>query len=112
MTCCAGAFCVAFVAALVAKAKPGALNYASGGNASQTRLAAELFRVTAAIDVKHIPYKGTSPGFTALMSGEAQFMFVSMPAAMPHVQSGRVRGGDPAGTGPVDRITEQIGPRH
>ncbi|HTE14712.1 MAG TPA: tripartite tricarboxylate transporter substrate-binding protein, partial [Burkholderiales bacterium] len=39
----------------------------------------------------HIPYKGTGPGFTALMSGEAQLMFVSMPAAMPHVQSGRIR---------------------
>lgn len=74
----------------LAKAKPGALNYASGGNASQTHLAAELFRVTAGIDVKHIPYKGTGPGFTALISGEAQFMFVSMPAAMPHVQGGRV----------------------
>jgi tripartite-type tricarboxylate transporter receptor subunit TctC len=76
----------------LAKAKPGILNYASGGNASQTHLAAELFRVTAAIDVRHVPYKGTGPGFTALMSGEAQFMFVSMPAAMPHVQGGRVHG--------------------
>lgn len=74
----------------LARSKPGTLNYASGGNASQTHLAAELFRVTAGIEVKHIPYKGTGPGFTALMSGEAQFMFVSMPAAMPHVQGGRV----------------------
>lgn len=74
----------------LAKAKPGVLNYASGGNGSQTHLAAELFRISAEIDVRHIPYKGTGPGFTALMGGEAQFMFVSMPAAMPHVKSGRV----------------------
>lgn len=75
----------------LAKIKPGELNYASGGNASQTHLAAELFILNAGIKVAHIPYKGTGPGFTALMSGEAQFMFVSMPAAIPHVQSGRVR---------------------
>lgn len=75
----------------LAKAKPGALNVASGGNGSQTHLAAELFLLSAAIKASHVPYKGTGPGFIALMSGEAQFMFVSMPAAMPHVQSGRVR---------------------
>jgi len=75
----------------LAQSKPGVLNYASGGNGSQTHLAAELFRVTADIKVSHIPYKGTGPGFTALMSNEAQFMFVSMPAAMPYVQSGRIR---------------------
>ena len=81
------------VAELIALAhsKPGALNYASGGNGSQTHLAAELFRVNAGIKVSHIPYKGTGPGFTALISGEAHFMFASMPAAMPHLQSGRIR---------------------
>src|SRR6185295_6372623 len=68
----------------LAQSKPGMLNYASGGNGSQTHLAAELFRITADIKVSHIPYKGTGPGFTALMSNEAQFMFVSMPAAMPY----------------------------
>ena len=75
----------------LAAATPGALNYASGGNGSQTHLAAELFRVNAGIKVSHIPYKGTGPGFIALMSGEAHFMFASMPAAMPHLQSGRIR---------------------
>jgi len=75
----------------LAKAKPGALNYASGGAGSQTHLAMELFALSAGIKAAHIPYKGTGPGFTALMSGEAQLMFVSMPAAMPHVQSGRIR---------------------
>ena len=73
-----------------AKSKPGVLNYASGGNGSQTHLAAELFRVNAGVDVRHIPYKGTGPGFTALIGGEAHFMFVSMPAAIPHVKGGRI----------------------
>lgn len=75
----------------LAKAKPGAISYASGGNSSQTHLSAELFRLNTGVRLKHIPYKGTGPGFTALMSGEVDFMFVSMPATMPHLQGGRVR---------------------
>ncbi len=75
-----------------AKAKPGAINYASSGAGSQTHLAMELFSLNAGIRTTHIPYKGTGPGFTALMSGEVQCMFVSMPAALPHIQNGRIRG--------------------
>lgn len=75
----------------LAKAKPGMVSYASGGTSSQTHLSAELFRLNTGVRLKHIPYKGTGPGFTALMSGEVDFMFVSMPATMPHIQSGRVR---------------------
>jgi len=75
----------------LAKARPGTLNYASGGSGSQTHLAMELFALNAGIRATHIPYKGTGPGFTAMMSGEAQLMFVSMPAAMPHVQNNRIR---------------------
>ncbi len=74
-----------------AKKKPGELNYASAGQGSQTHLAMELFLAKAEIKATHIVYKGTGPGFTALMSGEAHLMFVSMPAAMPHVQSGNIR---------------------
>jgi tripartite-type tricarboxylate transporter receptor subunit TctC len=73
-----------------AKSRPGVLNYASGGNGSQTHLAGELFRVNTGVDVRHIPYKGTGPGFTALIGGEAHFMFVSMPAAIPHLKAGRI----------------------
>ena len=75
----------------LAKAKPGVVSYASGGNSSQTHLSAELFRLNTGVRLKHIPYKGTGPGFTALMAGEVEFMFVSMPATMPHLQSGRMR---------------------
>lgn len=72
------------------KAKPNLLSYASGGSASQTHISAEILRISADIDIRHIPYKGTGPGFTALMSGEAQVMFVSLPAAIPHIKSNRV----------------------
>ena len=75
-----------------AKSRPGALNYASGGDGSQTHLAAELLVLSSGIQVSHVPYKGAGPGLIAVMSGEAQFMFASMPAAVPHVQSGRLRG--------------------
>jgi tripartite-type tricarboxylate transporter receptor subunit TctC len=73
-----------------AKSKPGVLNYASGGTGSQTHLAGELFRVNTQTDVRHIPFSGTGPGFTALIGGEAHFMFVSMPAAIPHIKAGRI----------------------
>ncbi len=75
----------------LARAKPGTLNYASSGQGSQTNLAMELLLAETGLKVSQIPYKGTGQGFTALMGGEAHFMFVSMPAAMPHVQSGRIR---------------------
>ena len=75
----------------LAVAKPDTLNYASGGEGSQTHLAGELLRINTGIRISHIPYKSTGPGFTALMSGEAQLMFVSMPAAIPFIQSGRIR---------------------
>jgi tripartite-type tricarboxylate transporter receptor subunit TctC len=75
----------------LARAKPDTLNYASSGHGSQTHLAMELLLAETGLKVSQIPYKGTGQGFTALMSGEAQFMFVSMPAAMPHVQSGRIK---------------------
>ncbi|MBI4537622.1 MAG: tripartite tricarboxylate transporter substrate binding protein [candidate division NC10 bacterium] len=74
-----------------AKSKPGELNWATGGRATQTHLAMEVFLANAGIKAAHIPYKGTGPGFTALMSGEAQVMFVNISAALPYVQSGTIR---------------------
>ena len=75
----------------LAKAKPGALNYASGGSGGGAHLATELFKTMAGIDMLHIPYNGTSPGLLGVVGGQAQVMFAAMSAAMPHVQSGRLR---------------------
>lgn len=75
----------------LAKSKPGSLNYASSGIGTPLHLAAELFKRQAGIDMVHIAYKGGGPASTALLGGEAQLMFGSVPASMPHVKSGRLR---------------------
>jgi tripartite-type tricarboxylate transporter receptor subunit TctC len=75
----------------LAKAKPGALNYASAGTGSSTHLPMELFMSLAHISFNHVPYKGTAPGLTDLLAGQVQLMFNAIPPALPHMKSGRVR---------------------
>jgi tripartite-type tricarboxylate transporter receptor subunit TctC len=75
----------------LAKAKPGALNYASSGNGGAAHLAMALFNVMAGLNMVHIPYKGGGPAMTDLISGQVQIMAGPLIAAMPHVKSGRVR---------------------
>lgn len=74
-----------------AKSRPGNLNYASSGIGTPLHLAGELFKRQAGIDMVHIAYKGGGPASTALLGGEAQLMFGSVPASMPHVKTGRLR---------------------
>ncbi|HEV2007423.1 MAG TPA: tripartite tricarboxylate transporter substrate binding protein [Burkholderiales bacterium] len=75
----------------VAKANPGKLNYASSGTASIVHLAGELFNVMAGIKTIHIPYKGTGPALTDLLSGQVDMMFASPVPTLPHVKAGRLR---------------------
>ena len=75
----------------LAKAKPGALNYPSAGVGSSSHLAGELLKILARIDMVHVPYKGGGPALIDTISGQMQIMFATMPAAMPHVRSGKVR---------------------
>jgi tripartite-type tricarboxylate transporter receptor subunit TctC len=75
----------------LAKAKPGALNYASNGVGSSTHLATELFKVMTGTNMTHVPYKGLAPATTDLLSGQVQVMFSSAVAMLPHVKSGRLR---------------------
>jgi tripartite-type tricarboxylate transporter receptor subunit TctC len=75
----------------LAKAKPGTLNYSSAGIGSSSHLAPELLAILAGIDIVHVPYKGGGPGLVDVLSGQMQFMMTTMPAAMPHVKSGKVR---------------------
>ncbi len=74
-----------------AKAHPGQLNYASSGNGSTPHLAGELFKSMARIDVVHVPYKGSPPSLTSLISGETMFQITGMPSSWPHVEAGRMR---------------------
>jgi len=75
----------------LARAKPGALNFASIGNASPPHLAGELFKLMAKIDMTHVPYKGAGPAQTDLVAGQVQLMFDTAVSAMPNVKAGRTR---------------------
>jgi tripartite-type tricarboxylate transporter receptor subunit TctC len=75
-----------------AKANPGKLNYASTGTGGITHLATEYFELLAGTKMTHVPYKGTGPALTALLGGQIQLIFGAMPAAAPHVKSGKLRG--------------------
>jgi tripartite-type tricarboxylate transporter receptor subunit TctC len=76
----------------LAKAKPGELNFASSGIGSSNQMAGELFKVMANIDIVHIPYKGNAPALTDAIGGQVHMIFSGVPALLPHIQSGRLRG--------------------
>jgi tripartite-type tricarboxylate transporter receptor subunit TctC len=73
------------------KSKPGQVNYASVGTGSPPHLAAELLRITAGIDMQHIPYKGGSAVLPDLIAGRVSMFFGSISTLQPHVQAGRLR---------------------
>jgi tripartite-type tricarboxylate transporter receptor subunit TctC len=74
-----------------AKAKPGQLQYASGGNGSSLHLAGELFKYMAGVDILHIPYKGTNDFIPDLLSGRVPISFSSPLVMQPHVKAGRLK---------------------
>jgi tripartite-type tricarboxylate transporter receptor subunit TctC len=74
-----------------AKARPGQLSYASGGNGSSSHMSMELLKAMAGIDVVHVPYKGSTPALTDVISGQDAVMSVNMPPAVPHVKAGTLR---------------------
>ena len=76
----------------LAKAKPGALSYASAGNGTAPHIAAEMFKQMAGIDMVHVPYKGSSPGVTDTIAGQTQVMFPSLVAASGHMKTNKLRG--------------------
>jgi len=75
----------------LAKAKPGAINFASSGNGQSTHLSGELFNAMAGVKMTHIPYKGSAPALTDVMGGQASLMFDTMLSAMPFVKSGKLK---------------------
>ncbi len=76
----------------LAKARPGVLNYGSGGTGSSLHLAGELFKLRAGVNVTHIPYRGGGPAMADLIGGNIQAMFDSMPSSLPQIRAGTVRG--------------------
>lgn len=75
----------------LAKAKPGSMNYGSGGNGTNTHLGGELFKSAAGVDLLHVPYKGAGQVLTDLMAGQVQALVTSLPTALPHIKSGKLR---------------------
>lgn len=75
----------------LAKQRPNAFNFSSGGMGTPLHLAAELFSKRAGIKMVHVAYKGGSPAAAALLGGEVQVLFGSIAASMPHVKSGRLK---------------------
>ena len=75
-----------------AKAKPGGLNYASLGSGSTSHLTMEMFKSAAAIQVNHVPYKGSPTAHADVMAGQVPIMFDAIPATLPHIKSGKLRG--------------------
>jgi len=73
-----------------AKAKPGAMTYASGGIGNSQHLAGELFKQSAGVDVVHVPYQGSAPAQAAVMGGQADYFF-SDPSALSLVKANRLR---------------------
>jgi tripartite-type tricarboxylate transporter receptor subunit TctC len=74
----------------LAKAKPGALDYGSGGNGSSLHLAAEMFKQQAGVNIQHIPYKGTNDLISDLLTGRVPISFMSPLIAKEHVKQGKL----------------------
>jgi tripartite-type tricarboxylate transporter receptor subunit TctC len=76
---------------VLAKAKPGALNFANSGSGTTAHLAGEMFKRMAAVDIVSVPYKGGGPAVIDLIAGNVQMYFSTIPAALPQVKAGRLR---------------------
>jgi tripartite-type tricarboxylate transporter receptor subunit TctC len=75
----------------LAKAQPGKLNYASAGTGSTTHLAMEMLKSASNTFIVHIPYNGNGPAGTAIVAGQVEALFGSLPAVLPFVRSGKLR---------------------
>jgi tripartite-type tricarboxylate transporter receptor subunit TctC len=75
----------------LAKAKPGALNVASGSTGAVSHLAAELFKSMAGVDIVTVPFKGAGPALLGVLSGQVQLMFATSGSAAPHLAAGKLR---------------------
>ena len=75
----------------LAKARPGQLTFASGGNGTSNHLAGALLIYLAGVDITHVPYKGGGPAVLGVMTGEVAMLFATMPSAMQQVKGGRLK---------------------
>jgi tripartite-type tricarboxylate transporter receptor subunit TctC len=85
----------------LAKAQPGKLNFASSGPGSMPHLAGELFKLTAKIDMTHVPYKGAAPAVNDLLGQQVQMVFLDLPVLLPQINAGKLR---PIAVGAPERV--------
>jgi len=76
---------------VLAKARPGELNYAGSGMGAVAHLAAELFKSMAGVNIVHIPYKSAAPALIDVIAGQNQLMFATSLSVQPHIRSGKLR---------------------
>jgi tripartite-type tricarboxylate transporter receptor subunit TctC len=83
----------ATIAELVAYARknPGKLNYSSSGFGSANHLSAEVFKSELGLDIVHVPYQGGGEAMNALLGGQVQMLFITLPASLPHIKAGKVK---------------------
>jgi tripartite-type tricarboxylate transporter receptor subunit TctC len=74
-----------------AKANPGKINWASSGNGTSVHLSGELFKIMAGVQLTHVPYRGSAPALTDMISGTVDVMFDNMPPSLPHIRAGKLR---------------------
>jgi tripartite-type tricarboxylate transporter receptor subunit TctC len=81
------------IAELVAYARknPGKLNYSSSGFGSANHLSAEVFKSELGLDIVHVPYQGGGEAMNALLGGQVQMLFITLPASLPHIKAGKVK---------------------
>ncbi len=75
----------------LARARPGALNFASFGTGTSNHLAGELLKLSAGISITHVPYKGSAPAMTDLLGGHVELAFDTIPVTLPQVKAGKLR---------------------
>jgi len=75
----------------LARAQPGKLNFASSGPGSLPHLAGELLKLTANIDIVHVPYRGAAPAINDLLGQQVQMTFLDLPVILPHIKAGTLR---------------------
>jgi len=85
----------------LAKAQPGKLNFASSGPGSLPQLAGELFKITAKIDIVHVPYRGAAPAVNDLLGQQVQMVFLDLPILLPQIKAGKLR---PIAVGAPQRV--------
>ena len=75
----------------MAKAKPGSVQYASGGAGAGAHLSGELLKQMANVDITHVPYKGNAPALNDVIGGQVPFMFDTLPTSLPLVKAGKLK---------------------